>query len=487
MLEERARQQDTVVDVHQFPTTTLAMTVRDLVVRPDASAAGFTITLPPVSEAKGMFFSIIVQDADNTHLVTITDNNDSEVWDTDFTLNEKGRGVIFYSDGMKWHYGSKHFTSSLDAGAVNLDEVHLIMDTAGLATVSAFIVRLESDVMLGNTASAIFAQIDYDDGAAGVGGLSATVCAEMKLPNHAAIPSGYYTCVDHEMATGALTNWGGSTKVSYMRFDDWGDNEAEFAASAFFFTLGGVRLAGNMISLNTHTIKMQFETDAFKTRYLVCSEVEDVIVMGNALTYETISSIYQVGIYGMIANNNANLADGWFVQNWHQFNIEDGTDFTGTAQVFGLYAYLNYAGASSWGGSGSLSAGIAQMVSGASAVVVTDGIHSCFATNLTLGAGYDLSAPADLCGIFIAGTLNIGVTVADDRSSALFIAKMGVKEWGAGIKLSAGSTPNLLNLYVDTTMVTATAAAAGNTVLTKKIRILIDGTVYYLLATTTPA
>ena len=280
-LEEKARGQTTVVDVHQFPTTTLAMTVRDLVVRPDATAGAFTITLPPIAEAKGMFFSIIVQYASNTDLITITDNSDSEVWDGDFTLNEKGRGVIFYSDGMKWHYGSKHFTSSLVAGAVNLDEVHLIMDTAGAATVDAFIVRLESDVMLGNSAGAIFAQVNYDSSSAGISGLSYAIGAEMILPSSAAIPSGHYTCIDYEIGIHPAADWdpAGGTKVSYMRFAVWG-TQTNFDDNGFWFTLAATEEVDHLVSVNAQTIRCQVEAltaGINKERFVVLSQTQNIL------------------------------------------------------------------------------------------------------------------------------------------------------------------------------------------------------------------
>lgn len=486
-----------VVDKYVQPIlATYQMTTRDYVVRPDPvlGATAILVSLPPVALAKGRYYSIMAKDATNALNVTVQDFQsdggvgDSESWQANVVFNEAGRGAVFYSDGQHWYFGSQAFTSSLIAGAVNISEISLTMDTAGAATVDTLIVRLISGVMLGNSAGAIFAQVDYSSAAvSGVAGLSYAIGAEMKLPNNAAIPSGHYTCIDYEMATGALTDWGGGTKVSYMRFDDWGANEVEFAASAFFFTLAGVRLTGNMISLNCHTIKMQFETDANKTRYLVCSEAEDVLVMGNALTYEMITATYQVGIYGQIANDNANLANGWFVQDWFQLTIEADTDFTATSQMFGVYAYMTYAGAATWGGSGSVAAMVAQMVSGASVVSMADGIHAALSANLSLGAGFIAAHPAEVCNILVSSSCNAGAAMGTKYSGIFFMKIGAMLQMDYCMKVNPLTSPYLFDLYDDGAMVIAGTANDIHGGAGIRIKIRVNGAAHWLLASTVPA
>jgi len=60
----------------------------------------FTLTLPPVGEAKGKFYSIILVDAAGA--VTIQDQDDSYDWDDLSTLDADEDGILFFSDGMKW-------------------------------------------------------------------------------------------------------------------------------------------------------------------------------------------------------------------------------------------------------------------------------------------------------------------------------------------------------------------------------------------------
>ena len=58
--------------------------------------------LPPVAQAKGMLFSIVCRNADAVNAITVTDQDDSECWNGDFTLNGKCDALLMYSDGMFW-------------------------------------------------------------------------------------------------------------------------------------------------------------------------------------------------------------------------------------------------------------------------------------------------------------------------------------------------------------------------------------------------
>jgi len=104
-LEEKIREQTTVVDKSVFPNADYEMSVRDYVVRPsaDGDSGAITITLPPVADAKGKFYSIVCRNADATNTVTIQDQDDSECWNGDFTMNGKCDALLLYSDGMFWH------------------------------------------------------------------------------------------------------------------------------------------------------------------------------------------------------------------------------------------------------------------------------------------------------------------------------------------------------------------------------------------------
>ena len=79
MLEDRFAQHDkVVVDKFIDPAGSVEMVTSDYVVRPYANTANMTIVLPPVAEAKGRFYSIVVRAALQGFTITITDKDDSE-------------------------------------------------------------------------------------------------------------------------------------------------------------------------------------------------------------------------------------------------------------------------------------------------------------------------------------------------------------------------------------------------------------------------
>lgn len=94
-----------VPDKFHSPNADYTMTTRDYVLRPraDGDSGAIIITLPPVAEAKGRFYSIVCRNADPANTVTITDNNDSECWANDIVFNGKCDRCLMYSDGLIWH------------------------------------------------------------------------------------------------------------------------------------------------------------------------------------------------------------------------------------------------------------------------------------------------------------------------------------------------------------------------------------------------
>lgn len=103
MLEDRGAQHDKeVVDKYIDPAGSVVMSTRDYVVRPSAITAAMVLVLPPVAEAKGRFYSIVVRAASLQNTITITDQDDSECW-ADIILNSKCDSLLMYSDGLFWH------------------------------------------------------------------------------------------------------------------------------------------------------------------------------------------------------------------------------------------------------------------------------------------------------------------------------------------------------------------------------------------------
>lgn len=100
----------TLVDKYVDPVVSYQMKTFDYVVRVSA-AAPITITLPPVAEAMGRFYSIIARVATPTNTVTIA-SADSSSWPGNPVVNTNGTKLLFYSDGLTWHQLSDSFSST---------------------------------------------------------------------------------------------------------------------------------------------------------------------------------------------------------------------------------------------------------------------------------------------------------------------------------------------------------------------------------------
>lgn len=67
----------------------------------ELATSDFTITLPPVAEAKGRIYSITGAIVTAVNVITIAHKGDSEGW-TNLVLDTAGDGALLYSDGRKW-------------------------------------------------------------------------------------------------------------------------------------------------------------------------------------------------------------------------------------------------------------------------------------------------------------------------------------------------------------------------------------------------
>jgi len=106
MLEVRSAQHDKEsADKYHNPMADYEMSVLDYVMRPyaDEDTGPIVITLPPVAEAKGRFYSFVTRGADAVNTVTIVDrDSDSECW-YDIEFDDSCYCMLLYSDGLCWH------------------------------------------------------------------------------------------------------------------------------------------------------------------------------------------------------------------------------------------------------------------------------------------------------------------------------------------------------------------------------------------------
>ena len=105
MLEKKTYEQHEVVDKIRHVNATLTLNPADMCVRvsADETSGAIVVTLCNVSVMRGLFVSIVCRDADGTNTVTIQDDDESEYWAGDITMNGPGDSVLLYSDGYMWH------------------------------------------------------------------------------------------------------------------------------------------------------------------------------------------------------------------------------------------------------------------------------------------------------------------------------------------------------------------------------------------------
>lgn len=94
---------DEYPDKYHDPALSYQMKTLDYVMRPTpAPGANITITLPPVAEARGRFYSIVCRSIAGGATVTVADKDDSECWPGDIVLNTTCDRLLLYSDGLCW-------------------------------------------------------------------------------------------------------------------------------------------------------------------------------------------------------------------------------------------------------------------------------------------------------------------------------------------------------------------------------------------------
>lgn len=123
---------DTFVLTEVIASRTLKLGEQTVRCKADGTSGAFTITLPGVSEAAGISFSIYAQTADGTNTVTVEDQNESEGW-SDVVLNSNDQGVVVTSDGIRWIISSGVSIQANEADLAALTAASLTDSTGGTA------------------------------------------------------------------------------------------------------------------------------------------------------------------------------------------------------------------------------------------------------------------------------------------------------------------------------------------------------------------
>lgn len=147
-------------------------------------------------------------------------------------------------------------------------------------------VILNSEYTTGDWVNAILGRIDYGSAGDATGGMAAAICAEVNLPaKSCASGSGAIYPLDCEIEapTSYVSDGNPNTPVAFMKFGLWGSAATQVDSGGYFFHTAGLTAgAGNILSLNSRTLKVDIEGTA---RYIYLSDTEDDL---GAAVFDTI-------------------------------------------------------------------------------------------------------------------------------------------------------------------------------------------------------
>lgn len=132
-------------------------------------------------------------------------------------------------------------TTADTTGSIRLAEFGLTLTGASSTNqVEAMKVGVTAGVQVGDWVNAIYGVINFNAATGRVTGTAGAVCAEIDMPNVAAIATGNYTCFQAEMNFPTSTTIGGGTHASFITCNAWGAGVADFDTNGVLFDISGV-------------------------------------------------------------------------------------------------------------------------------------------------------------------------------------------------------------------------------------------------------
>lgn len=232
-----------------------------------------------------------------------------------------------------------------------------------------------SNVASGSNVMALKAYMEY--GSSGTNsGLSAAFCAELAMPNANTGSGGVYTVLELEyVAGGTSTTTAGSltgNHAQFIRATASGDADGDFDDNGYFMVVSGLTAgAAHLLSTTSQTLKCGIGTST--TRYLVLSQAEDGLALGNSTTAQSYTAgTPPLNFYFTNAGTSGSTsAEPFYLK----------STLTGAAQVGGRARFHCYSNVASGGWVNALKA---YMEFGASGR--TTGLASAFCAEIVMPA-----------------------------------------------------------------------------------------------------
>ena len=369
------------------------------------------------------------------------------------------------------------------------------MDTAaGVGRALEAVLTVE-DVKLGSWSNAIKGKIDFETSGSGAGLLSA-ICAEMIMP--AATMGGYGNYAPLEIEFVCPLTWAGSPQsVSFMNINlaagSTGDTTGNFDDIGYLMVVNGLDDATThclydntlRIKIDTATwyLPMSSAEASYTTAYPIVSSAQIKTTLSTGVAMYVNSTATAAGSYGMYSLITGTYTSGgcWAVYGditWSHATSGYPTmygvcgratvndNYTGgTGYVYAVSGQLHFTNDTIINNGSSVFAALCGVITSDATPTFTTGHITClYLDNLCSAA--DL---ADTAGV----------------NSFIYMANnSGGKDLDDAIYLYGPDVLNFMRFQGCTSIVSSTYTTPLHGTLCKKIKISLDGTTYYLLAST---
>lgn len=238
-----------------------------------------------------------------------------------------------------------------------------------------------TNVASGSNVMALKAYMEYGNSGTN-NGLSAAFCAELKMPNANTGSGGVYTVLELEyVAGGTTTQTAGSltgNHAQFMRLTASGDADGDFDDNGYFMVVSGLTAgAAHMLSTTSQTLKCGIGTST--TRYLVLSQAEDGLALGNSTTAQS----YTAGTppltfyFTNAGTSGSTSAEPFYLK----------STLTGTGQVGGRSRFHCYTNVSAGGWVNALKSYMEFGTSGKTTGLASSMCVEMYLPNVNLGSG----------------------------------------------------------------------------------------------------
>lgn len=228
-----------------------------------------------------------------------------------------------------------YFTTPSTNGSYSVEPIYVKTTMAGAGGVggrSQF--HTYSNVASGGWVNGLKGYMEF--GSSGrTTGLASGICAELKMPN-ATVSSGGYAPLEVEyVAGGTSTATAGSLSgvhAAFIWMQASGDSDGDFDDNGFLFSIKGLTAgADHLLSLTSQTLRLGVGTT---TRYLVLSQSQDGLGLGNSTTAQSYTAgTPPVALYFTNAGTSGST-------NAEPFYLK--SILTGTGQVGGRARFHTY-------------------------------------------------------------------------------------------------------------------------------------------------